>query len=180
MRSFVYVNPSDADERVIFWKNFLKLSMKFFHEQGLERFEDLKKFDARKVLDEPLWKLPEINGKYHGRYYSRDVWERTLKENELPSKLGGRWNESRAVLVLEHVVERASLLRWLFEDTSRIDLIDQVCVGCVVSKDEDSRLPRRREVDPNNLWQRYLEAKIDVYDRELQRWHILDGKVCEQ
>jgi len=173
----LYVEPKDAAYRISFWKAALRHNMEFLLANGVKEYNDLKKLDARALLDEPLWKIPEINGKYHARYFSRSAWERTLKEEALPSRTGGKWQERRAILTLEHVVERKPLIEWLFEDPSRIDIIDQICLGCVVDKTEDKKLPKKFKVDPGNLWNRYLLAKIDVYDRLLDRWHVLDGQV---
>lgn len=173
----LYVNPAHGEARIAFWKDALKVGIKFLLDHGVTAYKDLKKFDARRIVDEPLWKIPELNGKYHGRFYSRAVWERSLQEGKLPSKSGGKWNEKRAVCMLEHVVERAPLIDWLMKDPGRIDVVDKVCIGCVVMKDESTLLADKAGVDPDNVWKRYLDAKIDVYDRELGRWHILDGKL---
>lgn len=174
----LYVEPEGYEEQISFWKASLRHNMEFMLARGLKCYEDLGKYNARKLLDEPLWKIPEINGKYHARYFSRGAWEQTLKENRLPAKGAGKWKQSPMALTLEHVVERKCLIEWLFEDLNRIDIIDQVCIGCVVDSDgEDKRLPDNFKVDTTNLWQRYLIAKIDVYDRKLDRWHILDGKI---
>ena len=174
---FLYVDPPGSEEWISFWKDSLRNVVSFFKSKGITNYSDLSKFNARALIEPPLWRFPETNGKYHIRFFSREVWERTLKENKLPSRGTGKWSSSRAEVMLEHVVERASLISWILEDPTRIDRVEEICVGCVVSKEESKKLPSKRPVDPNDIWKRYLEGKVDVYDRMKARWHILDGKV---
>ena len=174
---FLYVHPQDLNEHVCFWKEFLKTTIDFLKSRGICQYKDLRKKSARAAIEPALWKISETNGKYHIRYYSKETWERTLKEGRLPSRATGSWNSPRAELMFEHVVERAPLIEWMLEDPSNIDIIEDVCIGCIVTKSESKLLPNRCGVDPKNVWARYLEKKIDVYDRMLDKWHILDGKL---
>ena len=125
----------------------------------------------------PLWRLPASTGKYHNRYYSRKVWETSVSKNKLPSKSSGTWTEKRSEVILEHVVERAQMIAWILEDLSRINDLENVCLCCVVTKDESKSLPSNYVVDPKNIWKRYIDGKVDVYDRLANKWHILDGVV---
>ena len=174
---FLYVHPPDYDRHISFWKDFLKVTINFLRSEGIRQYKDLRKRSARAAIEPSLWKMSETNGKYHIRYFSRETWERTLKEGRLPSKTTGSWNSSRAELMFEHVVERAPIVEWILEDPSNIDIIEDICIGCIVTKSESKLLPNRCGVDPKNVWKRYLEKKIDVYDRMLKKWHILDGKL---
>ena len=174
---FLFIESKDSIVWNSFWKESLRNMVVFLKSQGINQYKDLARFNARALVEPALWRLPEINGKYHTRFYSRAVWERSLQEGKLPSRSGGKWAATRAEVMLEHVVERAPLIGWIFEDPKRIDQIQDVCIGCVVTKDESNKLPSKCGVDPKNVWKRYLEGKVDVYDRKLNRWHILDGKI---
>jgi len=172
---FSFAESSGSDVWISFWKKALKSNIEFLRSQGLNEYKNLQKFHARALVEPPLWRIPVVNGKYHTRYYSREVWERTLREGKLPNKHAGTWTSTRAEVVLEHVVERAPLIAWMLENPSQIDVIENVCICCVVTKNESKKLPSKRGVDPNNLWKRYLEGKIDVFDRKTGSWHILAG-----
>jgi hypothetical protein len=174
---FLFLESRNYDVWVNFWTESLKVTVDFLKSKGVHEYKDLVKLNARALVEPALWRLPEINGKYHTRFYSREVWERTIKEGKLPSKTGGKWNSSRAEVMLEHVVERSPLIQWIFEDPNRIDNLHNICIGCVVTKNESSKLHSKCGVDPNNVWKRYLDAKVDVFDRMKNRWHILDGKL---
>lgn len=176
---FLFVESKDSSEWISFWKNALKSNIDFLRSQGLGEYKNLQKFHARALVEPPLWRIPAINGKYHTRYYSRDVWEKTVKEGKLPNKHAGTWTSSRAEVVLEHVVERAPLIAFLMENPSQIDIIERICVCCVVTKGESRMLPSKRGVDPDNVWKRYLEGKVDVFDRQTGSWHILAGNFVE-
>lgn len=174
---FLFVESKDSNEWISFWKHALKKNIEFLRSQGLIEYKNLQKFNARALVEPPLWRIPAISGKYHTRYYSKGVWERTLKEGKLPNKHSGTWTSSRAEVVLEHIVERAPLIAWIMENPSQINTIEHICVCCVVTKCESKELPSRKGVDPNNIWKRYLEAKIDVFDRQTGSWHILSGNL---
>lgn len=174
---FLFVESRDSQEWIDFWKDCLKQTISLLKSKGIEKYSDLARYNARALVEPALWRLPEINGKYHTRFYSREVWERSLQEGKLPSKSGGKWNNTRAEVMLEHVVERAPLISWLFEDPSRVEQVQDVCIGCVVTKQESAKLASKCGVDPNNIWKRYLDAKVDVYDRMLNRWHVLNGQL---
>jgi len=174
-KKFLFVESQDSVVWNSFWKESLRNAVTFLKSQGIHEYKDLSRFNARALVEPPLWRLPEINGKYHTRFYSRQVWERSLLEGRLPSRSGGKWSSPRAEVLLEHVVERAPLIEWIFDDPTRIDQIEDVVIGCVVTKDESKALPSKCGVNPNDLWKRYTSGRIDAYDRLLDRWHVLDG-----
>ena len=174
---FLYVEPPHSKEWISFWKKSLENSVAFLKANGVNQYSDLSKYNARSLIEPPLWRIPETNGKYHTRFFSREVWERTLSEGKLPSKSTGKWKSPRAEVMLEHVVERAPLITWILEDPNRIQRIEDVCIGCIVTKEESKKLPSRQGVDGSDVWKRYRIGKIDVYDRLLQRWHVLDGSL---
>jgi hypothetical protein len=135
---FLYVHPLDLNRHISFWKDFLKVNIDFLRSQGICQYKDLRKRSARAAIEPALWKMSETNGKYHIRYYSKETWERTLKEGRLPSRTTGSWNSPRAELMFEHVVERAPIVEWILEDPSNIDIIEDICIGCIVTKSEHS------------------------------------------
>ena len=153
------------------WKTMLKNNIETLRSYGATSFDDLKQWDARVILDAALWKIPEFNLKYRGQYYSKGVWERSLKEGRLPTPNTGIWTKhSHSECIFEHVVERRPLINWLMEDPQRCDNIENVVVACIVLPQEEKKLPKNVSVDPTNVWARYKEAKIDVWDRKNNEW----------
>ena len=84
-------------------------------------------------------------------------------------------NEGVAVRELDHVVERAELVRELLsrpEDAAQI--IEKRLVGCVVLVSEHKRLPKSRRPNFDDVWWRYREAKprIGVWCRSTDKWIV--------
>ncbi|MEU4603297.1 hypothetical protein AB0F43_09995 [Kribbella sp. NPDC023972] len=120
---------------------------------------DIHSKHRRELLTIGLWKWTEAPGvsphpKYNIRYVSRGV-------------LG----EDAAKINHEHVWPR----RWIIDSLlSRNDwtiaeleeLLDAYGVACVVTTEEHARLSG----GSGQGWQRYIQAKVDVWDRQLGRW----------
>lgn len=149
---------------------------------------------GKKLLEEPLWKLIELDGKYGGAYISEGV--KTLEESlgRRVSPSSGRWPESLLVArlgpqpngrswrlspdhccQLDHVVERRWLVEALLAAPQTSGEVLGVCLGCVVLRSEHRRLQTIPMVlrDP---WQRYRTANppLRVWSRPDERWVNLE------
>lgn len=109
------------------------------------------------------------------RYISQDVFDRWRQVQAQPKRRLGDFGKDAygQTLIHEHVVQRKGLgasLRTL-SDAPQIAAVLAGVTACVVSKAEDTRLVKIKNVDG---WDRYAQAKpqIGVYDRQLRRWHI--------
>lgn len=109
------------------------------------------------------------------RYISQDVFDRWLQVQAQPKhRLGDFGKDSSGQkLIHEHVVQRKGLVASLktLSDAQQIAAVLAGVTACVVSKDEDSRLSKVKDVDG---WDRYEQTKppIGVYDRKLRRWRV--------
>ena len=108
--------------------------------------EEMKK----KVFHQMIWNITGVDGKYNTRYYSA----KALEENS------GNLNH-------EHVCRIKIMKEELLKADSeeKIEGILNKAIGCVVTKEEHSRL---NEVDRNfkdlDGWARYEKAEIEVFD----------------
>lgn len=70
-----------------------------------------------------------------------------------------------AKLQHDHVYERAEMADALIANPLHADKILDLAIGCVVTKDEHSRLAAISRLDPGlNGWERYRETGIVVLD----------------
>ncbi|MES2416435.1 MAG: hypothetical protein V4504_01925 [Patescibacteria group bacterium] len=97
------------------------------------------------LLDEIIWKITEVHGKYNQRFVSECVWN-----DELP--------------ILEHVIERKKLIKQILENPYEVEKILISARTCLVTREEHKRL---KEADG---WDRYKLAQIKVFDRLKQNW----------
>ncbi len=80
--------------------------------------------------------------------------ERTLK------KL--RDGKLRAFLRHEHVVPKNEMIKWLLNEPENVDCIFDKNLCCVITLDEDRRLPRDTHPNPRDPWLRYRDRGIEV------------------
>jgi hypothetical protein len=183
-----------VDALTSFHREAIQVILQFVGRHGITSIKQLNSFKARALLDVPLWKLLETEGKYGGRYISEGVRNLELKlgqqvnksygvwpENLLSQHLGaspaGRWMKSPAYCCqLEHVSERAKLIDMLLREPDRAqEILDQCLIGCVVLKSEHARLGGA-EIDPSDPWRRYRQASppLHVWDRLTEAWVSLE------
>jgi hypothetical protein len=101
------------------------------------------------LIDTMLWKLTETDGKHNTRYRS---------DGAMP-------HSDPRLLHHEHVFPKKKMIDDLQRASSsdEIDRILATAVGCVVTRDEHTRLS---QYDHEVGWQRYRSAGIGVVDRE--------------
>jgi hypothetical protein len=120
----------------------------------------------RKILSEVQWFISEADGKYTTRYRSKKVVDlarrylRTVSRG--PAKRGTANVQAKArreLIQHEHVNTRKSITdKILRHPTQVVSILNQV-IGCVVTKDEHSRLRKAARG-----WGRYRHAGVRVYD----------------
>jgi len=116
----------------------------------------------RKLLSEILWFATQVDGKYTCRY--RSAGARAVIA-------GGAETKS---LRHDHVLTRKELTEALVADPERADEIIRSALGCVVTKDEHDRLG---SVSPSaSGWERYLAARVDVFDEQTGATFISNGR----
>lgn len=160
----------------------------FMRRHHVTSMKKLNALNARKLLDEPLWKILEVKGKYGGRYISEGVY---LLEQRFATPVrasSGQW--PKAVLqkhlgepqeskpwsthedyscVLEHVNERSRIIEALLADTDNSrEILGQYLFGCVVLKSEHGKLASH-ELVQGDPWVRY-RGKVRVWDRDVKDW----------
>jgi hypothetical protein len=116
----------------------------------------------RKLLTEILWFATQVDGKYTCRY--RSAGARALIAGGTPTNL----------LRHDHVLTRKELTETLLADPERVDEIIRSAIGCVVTKDEHDRLSSLS--GSASGWERYLAARIDVFDELTGAAFIRDGR----
>ena len=118
--------------------------------------DDLDKAVRQRFLDRCLWQwtIAHGNEKYDLRYASLDALP--LVEQKPPE-----WRKS---LRHDHVYTRADLLKSLLEKSSDLESILTQAVGCIVTVEEHQRLTRCDKT--HDGWNRYIQAKIKVFDRQ--------------
>ena len=112
------------------------------------------------VVDQVIWVWSEFDGKHKGCSY----WS----EQALAT------GSKRAGLVHEHVVPRSIIRKELFalrnpSITTLKRLLDRLCIGVVVTKEEDDHLRSLKlhasmpdDWDGQDVWARYRKANIHV------------------
>lgn len=181
----------NADAIATFHRDALKTMLRFIADREITNLDGLNAVDGRKLLDEPLWKLLETDGKYGGDLISEGVKSiednlrckvrastGTWPEKDLQHWLGnppdGRlWGKDDSYCChLEHVVERAQIIQMLFSEPGRIDeILDRFLIGCVILRSEHHRL-KSVAFDPHDSWNRYRKAGIKVWSRTRNDWVI--------
>lgn len=166
-------------------KNLFKLNLDYLLERGYNTVDKINRINAKKILEEALWKIPEANGKQKPDFISQGVFE-IVKELEVlgytPNK-SSFWTNGALIkhldsfptsfsrnpedykTQLEHVTPRDTIIRMILASPQDWEsIIDKYCVGCLVLKHEHDRLSN--VFDPTDLWGRYKTAtggKISVY-----------------
>jgi hypothetical protein len=111
---------------------------------------DVHESQRRKLLTEILWFATQVDGKYTCRYRSagaRAVIAGIAATNSLRH---------------DHVLTRKELTEALLADPEHVDEIIRSAIGCVVTKDEHDRLGSVSASASG--WDRYLAARVDVFD----------------
>jgi hypothetical protein len=181
-----------------FHRDALRTILAFVTARGIRRVEELNAVKGKKLLEEPLWKLLELNGKYGGQYISEGVhhveerikrpvsassgtWSPKLLERLLgpvPEHSGWKsWCDSAEYSCnLEHVIERRNIVAALLAQPESLDaILEGSVLGCVVLKAEHARLGRH-DLDLRDPWKRYRFATppIRVWSRDRNQWIDLD------
>jgi len=138
------------EEIILSTTNAIRYILKIPNSEVLEKHK-------KDLLDEMIWKLTEAGGKHNQRYISEGV---DLKRKS------GDW--SIKGLRLEHVYTRKSIISELLACPSDMNSILEKAIGCVVTAEEHDKLPHRDYFG----WDRYKQAKIRVWDTQLNQWKI--------
>lgn len=182
-----------ADQLTSFHREAIDVLLKFVKKYDINNIQELNAYKGRALLDVPLWKLLENDGKYGGRYISEGVynlekklgvqvnknygiWNEKLLEKHFGKPPSGTWQKNPAYCCqLDHVSERAKLIDILLKAPKKAqEILDQCLVGCVVLKSEHSRLGSA-DINPEDPWRRYRESfpQLRVWDRESESWLLL-------
>lgn len=169
----------------------LRNLIQFCHEQGIRDWNGVVEARLRETIDQPLWKLLELEGKYHSEFISEGVLniEQITGERVTPSS--GKWKEAtlrRFFPVndpgrdlsslpdfrcqLEHVIPRKLLVEQLItKQISVEELVDQHLLGCVVLGSEHRRLGAE-VMALDDPWHKYRNANppVRVWSRTSSRW----------
>lgn len=185
---------ASAEALTAFHREVIDVILHFVGRRGIRSIEQLNSFKGRGLLDVPLWKLLETEGKYGGRYISEGVrnlelmlgqrvdksygiWPEHLLRRHFGPPPADRWTKSPAYCCqLEHVSERSKLIDMLLREPERAqEILDQCLIGCVVLKSEHARLSSA-DIDPRDPWRRYRQAvpPVRVWDREAKDWISLE------
>jgi hypothetical protein len=136
------MNPESITE---FHREALRTILSFLKARGVKTVQRLNEMKGRKLLEEPLWKLLELNGKYGGAYISEGVKRVEERLGTRVSASSGKWPSKRLDQVLgpvpkdsqwqswreapeyscnlEHVVERGKIIRFLLDAPESLDAI---------------------------------------------------------
>jgi hypothetical protein len=183
--------PADVTS---FHREAIEVILQFLERRGITSMEQLNSLKGRALLDVPLWKLLETEGKYGGRYISEGVRDLELNLGQRVNSSNGSWSEflleqhlgpspadgwrktPEYCCQLEHVSERAKLIAVLLRDPARAqEILDQCLIGCVVLRSEHERLAGA-DIDPDDPWRRYRQADppLRVWDRLTEEWVSLE------
>ena len=126
---------------------------------------DLYPAHKRELISVCLWKITEADGKLNTRYRS----ERAIN------------GANKRLLQHEHVNTRKHLIEMLLKKNELADHIENLAIGCLVTKAEHQKLTTISLQDPTvEGWERYRLAEVRVYDcfekKYLALWflHIAD------
>jgi hypothetical protein len=112
-----------------------------------------------------IWYVSEAAGKYKTRYRSAGVLS---LEAETPVR---KWSSE---LRHDHVSTRRSVIERLSAPGADVEAVLSSVVSCIVTKTEHERLTRFDETCQG--WDRYLAARVDVYDMATGNLFIRDGR----
>jgi hypothetical protein len=186
--------PMSSEGIVQFQIDALVCMLRFLMGRGINTVAQLNEAKARQMLEEPLWKILEVDGKYGGSFISEGVkaiegrlgkrvscssgqWpERLLRKSfgDPPDGLSSFRESPHYKCQLEHVAERSQLVPLLLGQPGNTrQIIETHLRGCVVLKIEHQRLERATELD-NDPWSRYRRAtpSVGVWSRDEGRWIV--------
>ena len=185
----------DQEEIITFHKHILRHNLDEYFKLGINSRAAILAVNAMKILEEPLWKIPEANGKTNQRFISEGVKKvrDILDANDIHNRKDAKsiWTKVQITkalkrfprkmpspnldyykVQLEHVVEKRIIIDLLLNDrANHDDIIDQYNVGCSVLKEEHDNLPAGI-FNPNNVWVRYKSAGIRVWDRADKKYVV--------
>lgn len=182
----------ESKEIIKFQKHMFVHILKTMRDYGLKTYEDIVDFKAKGMLDEPLWKIVEANGKYKGQHISSGIKEIAVKFNMSPNNIKVSdietylkdnidyqldsgiliSNHEDCKVQLEHVTPRKIIIEEVLKLNTEKDIhkfLDKKCVGCLILKAEHKQL-NDKTYNSNDLWQRYKDAKVKVFDNEGNKW----------
>jgi hypothetical protein len=165
----------------------------FCREQGVDSWDEIVRCRIKEAIDQPFWKLLELDGKYGQDYISEGVLKIEGITGEIVNRSTGKWSnkilqENYEYLSdhpnpsahhefkcqLEHVISRKYLIQQIIAGSISVDdAVDKYLIGCVVLASEHARLPRDLDSlgDP---WLKYRQAKpcLRVWSRSMQKWVV--------
>ena len=171
----------------------LEKLVEFCHQQGIASWDDVVSARLQAAMDQPLWKLLELNGKYAQDCISEGVYLIEQATGKEVSKSTGKWPASVLHSAfphledgsdptvsrlyrchLEHVISRKLLVSKLISsELSVSDVVNRYLLGCVILASEHLRLGLEGESieDP---WRKYREASppVRVWHRREQAWIV--------
>jgi len=193
--------PASLEDLQRFHRDVLDLLLSFCASRGIKTRVQLNAFKGRALLDVPLWKLLETEGKYGGRYVSEGVHALEDKLGQPASVSYGTWPESLLVkrigppptpggwakhpdycCALDHVSERSKLIDALLLEPQRArEILDACLLGCVVLRSEHARIVGGA-LNPRDPWGRYRNAtpRIRVWDRRVAAWASLEPTLHQE
>ena len=163
-------------------------------------YNQIVDFKAKSILDVPLWKIVEANGKYKVDYISSGIWQianqldnnnySNIKPSQIERFLKEHLSENECYYLeesdiyikniedckvqLDHVTPRKIIIKEILELKNDEDIkkfLKEKYVGCIVLKDEHKKLnDDYNKYDKDDLWKRYKDANIAVYDRSVNNW----------
>ncbi len=108
------------------------------------------------VISLMIWMVTERYGKYNTRYRSEKTKEMIC------------WNRG---MRHEHINGRKGLICDMLKNPKKISVILENAIACVVTKEEHEILNKIDKNKPNlKGWERYKEAKIKVYDMQMNKF----------
>lgn len=182
----------ESGDIIKFQKHMFLHLLKKMRDYGLTTYNDIVDFNAKGMLDEPLWKIVEANGKYKVQFISSGIKEITGKlnmsrnvikvsviESYLKQNIGIQLNsgiviydEKDCKVQLEHVTPRKKIIEEVLKLTSEEDInkyLDEKCIGCLVLKAEHKTL-NDSIYNNEEVWQRYKDAGMRVFDIKKNYW----------
>jgi len=171
------------------YKSILQVNLDFLNREGINDVNGLNEYKVKKIIEEPLWKNLECNGKTNQRYISEGVYEIreelsrlgiglskksiwTTNNIDVALKIKGsnlKGSSSDFKVQLEHVVEKSKLVEILITGEMEVSrVLDEYNIGCTVLKKEHSLLPNNT-FEPEDVWIRY-RGNLKVYDTKEKRW----------
>ena len=177
-----------------FYKKILTINLDFLKQEGINNVKGLNEYKVKKIIEEPLWKNLECNGKTNQRYISQGVYEIRVELDRLEIKRNQKsiWtpndidtahkiegNKLKELsdnfeVQLEHVVEMSKLVEILIKGNMKVSkVLDKYNIGCTVLKKEHCLLPNNL-FDRKDVWIRYRN-KLNVYDTKEEKWVVGEG-----